>query len=96
MLDRLKKEYRLIKAYKSLFNSEDGSLVLKNLLQISGYFCPVSKPSDIISTAFADGKRAMMTEILRRTNVSQERIVRVFKELNEEAENKEYDERNDK
>lgn len=85
-MNALKKRIRLLKAYKALFNSEDGRLVLNDLMKLSGYYVPVTKPRDAFYTAFLDGKRAMMTEILRRAHVSQERIVRVYRELTQEEE----------
>lgn len=93
-MNALKKKIRLLRAYKSLFNSEDGRLVLNDLMKVSGYYLPVTKPRDAVYTAFLDGKRAMMTEILRRTHVSQERIARVYRELLEEEEER-YERRND-
>ena len=35
-MNALKKKIRLLRAYKSLFNSEDGRLVLNDLMKVSG------------------------------------------------------------
>lgn len=85
-MNAIKKKIRLWKAYRSLFNSEDGRLVLNDLLKVSGYFRPVTTARDVVSTAFLDGRRSMMTEVLRKTNISQERIARAYRELTKEEE----------
>lgn len=80
MLDKIK-AVRVIRAYKAVFNSEDGQIVLEDLLKQSGYFSPVTIPRDVCMTAFMDGRRALMTDILKRANVSEKRIVKVLKKL---------------
>lgn len=80
MLEKIK-AVRLARAYKTLFNSKEGQLVLSDLLKISGYFSAVTAPRDGFTTAFMDGRRALMTDILKRSNVSEKRVIKVLEKL---------------
>ena len=56
---------RIINAYKKLFMSEAGSVVLDHLMTLSGLFEVNYKQENSHRQAFYEGRRALMLEIIQ-------------------------------
>jgi len=78
MTDVEEKQERLNKAYWSVFNSDDGQLILEDLRRLSNYdlsVCPVGNDghTDIYDVMRNEGKRAVVVHIIRKTQIKEKR-----------------------
>ena len=68
--------------YDTTFNTEEGKRVLADLAHRHGVFESVFVPGDPHHTAFREGKRSVVTDLLRYLNISIAELQRLEK-LNE-------------
>lgn len=80
MLDRMKEKRHTLEAYKKFFTSEDGKLILKDLIRSTKFF-DTTFHTDQSVMAFEEGQRALVLRILRSTKVKQEDIERMFEDM---------------
>ena len=89
MLERLKRKkavraVRLIQAYKAVFSSEDGRLVLQDLAEKCHMLSPVTDVSDpngfSAASAFYDGKRAAFLDIVKMSACDERKLVELLQE----------------
>ena len=75
-------------AYKALFLSESGKVVLEDLASKCFVFCPVTDVSNqngfSMVSAFNDGKRAAFLDILKMIGISQDKMIEMLKNLGDE------------
>lgn len=62
------KEQRLMEAYKRLFKTEDGELVLYDMAKTSGFLSDNQYKSDI-EMAYNEGKRAVFVELMHKAKL---------------------------
>jgi hypothetical protein len=84
MFEKMKRQARLIRAYRKIFNGPDGELVLSDLVKISGLFSNAAVARDAVSTAFHAGRRSLMIDIIRLSKTSEERIIQKIENLENE------------
>lgn len=74
---------RLFDAYRNFFlGSDDGKLVLHDLIRESGLLTGGKIPSDPHYLAFREGKRAMALRILQILQYDEKRIAEMVQEFN--------------
>ncbi len=77
------KSARLVNQYKKVFGGEDGRAVLVDLMrraEMTGMPSAKDKPTDF---AFAEGKRACVTEIFQMLGIDAEKSLELFEKGNE-------------
>lgn len=83
-LNRQKKKNVVIYAYKRLFDTEDGKIVLKDMAR-SCHFDDSTFTGDPYETAFREGERHLFLRIIRTINADPERLLQIVKD-NQEVE----------
>lgn len=83
-LNRQKKKNVIIYAYKRLFDTEDGKIVLKDLAKSCHFDTPTFDP-DPYQSAFQEGERHLFLRIIRTINADPERLLEIVK-TNQEVE----------
>lgn len=80
--DKLKKKATaLAVAYSKVFESEDGKLVLHNLMDVTNFNrSPFSK--DPYETAFEAGRQSIIHEIVRAMNIDLEKYLEIVLDHN--------------
>lgn len=93
MLDTFKRRKaaqaaRLIQAYKAVFSSQDGRLVLQDLAGKCHMLSPVTDVSGVngfsAASAFYDGKRAAFLDILKMSACDERKLVELLQETERE------------
>lgn len=79
LFDRQKKKNVIIYAYKRLFDSEDGKIVLKDLAR-SCRLDQSSFSSDPYETAFNEGERHVVLRILKTIEADPEKLLQLIKD----------------
>jgi hypothetical protein len=75
---RAEKELRLIQAYKTVFNSDDGKLVLDDILEVCGLtFCSIDENPYV--TYANDGKRFVGMHVLSNLEATEEKMRELFR-----------------
>lgn len=69
--DALTRKRRLADAYQRVFGSDDGRMVLTDLLRHGGLLETSHEPGDPCTTAFNEGRRSMACEILAQLRWSE-------------------------
>ena len=64
---------RLRAAYRHVFSTDTGRIILKDLMQRSGVLKPTTIPTDAILSAFNDGQRQIVLGILRQMRPDDQR-----------------------
>ncbi|MBR1944847.1 MAG: hypothetical protein IJ846_00945 [Alphaproteobacteria bacterium] len=81
---KVKKVVRLIQAYKAVFTSEDGRLILQDLAEKCSMLSPVtdiSNPTGFsVASAFFDGKRAAFLDIIKMSACDERKLVDLLQE----------------
>lgn len=72
-----------IRAYKRFFDTQDGKLILKDLMK-SCHFVTSTMDKDPYETAFNEGARSVVLRILKTNNTDMEQINELIKRLEEE------------
>lgn len=72
-----------ITAYKRFFDTQDGKLILKDLMK-SCHMLTSTMDKDPYETAFNEGARSVVLRILKTNNTSMEEINKLIKSLEEE------------
>lgn len=84
-LPRQKEKNIVIYAYQRLFKTEDGQIVLKDLMR-SCHFDQPSFDPDPYRTAFNEGERHLLLRILKTINSDPEQLLQLIKD-NQEKQN---------
>ena len=79
MLDKLRKKKEMLEAYRRVFLSDDGKLILKDLMK-STFFYSTTQDTDVSIMAFQEGQRALVLRILSTLKMSHEHIERLIEE----------------
>jgi hypothetical protein len=77
---------KTLNAYRRLFSTDDGQIVLKDLMQV----CNMSRSvigRDTHETYFNEGMRAVILRIIGTTNMEQQQVERIIVEMNRQIEN---------
>lgn len=88
-LNRQKEKNNISYAYKRLFSTEDGQIVLKDLMR-AGHFDQPSFDADPYLTAFNEGERHLLLRIIRTINSDPEKLLQLIKD-NQEKQNEAYE-----
>jgi len=80
---RQKEKNIRIYAYQRLFETEDGKIVLKDLMKCCHFDLP-SFDSDPYQTAFNEGERHLLLRIIQTINADPERLLELMKDNQEE------------
>lgn len=89
MLDGLKRKkavraLRLIQAYKAVFSTQDGRLILQDLAEKCHMLTPVTDVSGSngfsAASAFYDGKRAAFLDVLKMSAFDEQKLVGLLQE----------------
>lgn len=72
-----------ILAYKRFFDTEDGKLILKDLMK-SCHFMSSTMDVNSHETAFNEGARSVILRIIKTTNTSIEQLNKLIEKLEEE------------
>ena len=81
MKDRLLYWRRRNNAYKSFFNSPDGQLVLKDLLNFCYYTKPTYVVGDPYQTAHNEGLRRYALRVLKLSSLTDDQIIKLNNEV---------------
>lgn len=75
--DRVRLLFQRRHAYRTVFKSDEGRLILADLLRFARYHDPVIVPGDPLSTGFADGQRRIVTRIIKLTEMTEEQVLQM-------------------
>jgi hypothetical protein len=81
MTKRAAEAARTIKAYQRLFSTDDGQIVMKDLMKS----CFLSRSvigADPHETYFNEGVRSVMLRLLQQANIDDKQIERIILEMN--------------
>lgn len=73
----------VVQAYKSTFNSQEGQLVLKDLMKAC-HFNSSTYDKDPYETHFNEGARSVVLRILKTTNTNMDKLNEMLTKLEEE------------
>jgi hypothetical protein len=76
-MQRWLRKRRLAAAYRAVFGSPEGKLVLADLLRRGGILETSHVPGDACSTAFQEGRRAMALDIIAELRWSDGELVQL-------------------
>ena len=74
-----------IQAYKRVFDSEDGKLILNDLMK-SCHFMQSTYDKDPYETHFNEGARSVIVRILKTQNTSMDKVNELIRRLETEGE----------
>ena len=81
---KAKKAFRVIQAYKAVFSTENGRLILQDLAEKCHMLSPVtdvSSPNGFsAASAFYDGKRAAFLDIVKMSACDERKLVALLQE----------------
>lgn len=66
--------------YQEVFTKEPGRKILEDLVNRHGVFQPTFCPGDPHMSAFMEGKRAVVLDILKFVNIPLDQLERIYKE----------------
>lgn len=66
--EALKAQHRLLEAYKAVFGSDQGRLVLQDILGTAGFFSPTAPDGHL---AHHNGMRSVAIDILNKTKIAE-------------------------
>lgn len=81
---KIEKAVRVVQAYQTVFLSEDGQIVLRDLADKCHMLSPVTDVSNpngfSAASAFYDGKRAAFLDIIKMSACDKEKLVALLQE----------------
>jgi hypothetical protein len=80
VFDQWKRERATASAYKRVFESPEGEIVLRDLITEGGLLSVSHVSGDSHDTAFNDGKRALALHIFQRLRWSEPELVKIASE----------------
>lgn len=83
MKDQDQKEIDKINMYKRVFNGEDGKVILRDLLRSGNFFTGTFNPC-VASMSFEEGRRSIVMEILRTTQIDLETVIEQMNHIQSE------------
>ena len=78
MMRITEKEKKRLADYRTVFESPQGQRVLADLCQRHGIYDPCHVPGDAYSTAYNDGRRSVVVDLLRYLNTDLERLTNLL------------------
>lgn len=84
MLDIFQKKKNTVNAFKRVFNSSEGATVLKELKRLCMHDKSTYVKNDTHGTAFNEGKRAVLLQILQVLDMTDVELNELLKKYNEE------------
>ena len=75
-----KKRLTLLQAYKRLFSSDEGQMVLKDLVSTHGMLSTSFK-SDVNDMIFREGERNVILRILDKISYKEEQLMKLIKQI---------------
>lgn len=86
--NRKKQQAELLQAYKEVFNSPNGKLILHDLMSEGHFISPTHTKRDSVNeTLINEGKRNLVLYIICQFKTSPELIMKFFKEAEQHKEN---------
>lgn len=82
---RVKRRIARLHDYQTVFESVEGRRVLADLMDASGFLQINYVPSDPTGTAFNEGKRAIVVEILKNLKVNVRKLEQRYSEAIQDA-----------
>lgn len=80
----MRRKQDLTDAYKRLFETPDGELVLEHLMKISFIFSTTMVVGDSHLTAMNEGQRRLVLSIMKQLNLNHNKLNQIAKELEDE------------
>lgn len=80
----INKRQDLTEAYRRLFETPDGQIVLEHLMKISFIFSTTMVIGDSHLTAMNEGQRRLVLSIMKQLNLNHTKLNRIAKELEDE------------
>lgn len=80
----MKRKQDLTDAYKRLFETPDGEIVLEHLMKISFIFSTTMVVGDSHLTAMNEGQRRLVLSIMKQLNLNHNKLNQIAKELEDE------------
>lgn len=87
---RLEKSIEVLNAYKRLFSTTDGEIVLNDLMSISCFLTPTHVVQDTASTANNEGKRELFLYILRNLTTDSKEILKRIERIKEQQQEEDF------
>lgn len=84
LLDLVRDKKRIQEAYKTVFDSPDGEIVMAHLCKVNFVFSTTFVKGDPYQTALHEGQRRLALSILRQLNVDYSKLESIAKELTDE------------
>ena len=79
------KKAQTMSAYIDLFKSDLGQDVLKDLIKSTFFLNTTHVPGDPYTTAFNQGQRALVSRILRASNINYAKLTQMMEQINMES-----------
>lgn len=79
------KKAQAMSAYIDLFKSDLGQDVLKDLIKSTFFLNTTHVPGDPYTTAFNEGQRALVSRILRTSNINYAKLTQMMEQINMES-----------
>lgn len=79
------KKAQTMSAYIDLFKSDLGQDVLKDLIKSTFFLNTTHVPGDPYTTAFNEGQRALVSRILRTSNINYAKLTQMMEQINMES-----------
>ncbi len=76
---------KLVLAYKSFFDSHDGKVILKHLLQISNFVKTTYNPSEPASLMYNEGRRSIVLDMLRTIELNEVEVLNLIRNIKKEV-----------
>ena len=80
--NKLKRAKRTVEAYKAVFGGDDGRVVLIDLMKKCHFGTAVTERDPVLS-AFNDGKRCAVLDILKMVGFDEGKLIELYKQREE-------------
>ncbi|HYD35963.1 MAG TPA: hypothetical protein VD999_07935 [Vitreimonas sp.] len=80
LIQLMQDKYRLNDAYKRVFDSPDGQLVLAHLARTNFVFTPTLVRGDPQATAMHEGQRRLVLSIMRQLHIDYQKLDNLMQE----------------
>jgi hypothetical protein len=84
LLDLIRNKSRVNEAYKSVFTTPEGEIVLAHLCKVNFVFTTTFVKGDPYQTALHEGQRRLTLSILRQLNVDYTKLESIAQEITDE------------
>lgn len=77
MFQKIREKREMLEAYRKVFTSHEGKLVLKDLMKSSGFYESTYNPDHSVM-AFDEGQRALVLRIIHTLNLTPAQVEQMF------------------